>query len=250
MRERTTKAAHFPLETATLTRLRESKNSIPRGTSSADDAVIDTITTGASWPWNLSTVPTLIPESPALSSSRRSSATCALYGATTRTSSAVMARAAPCAGSCQVSASTCARNLHNLSGLLGGLDRVPFVVDVHDMNTGDRGGEAPFGCLWLFRAEPTFVGVRRHAVTERGVHAPRMLEEVATLGRQRGMAVVEPSECGAIDWLGMDSLAHLGELLRVAEEEEPLSTGGDGQGIGESKLPRFVDDEQVELPGI
>ena len=30
----------------------------PRGTSAVDDAVIDTITTGASWPWNLSTVPT------------------------------------------------------------------------------------------------------------------------------------------------------------------------------------------------
>ena len=31
---------------------------MPRGTSSIEEAVIDTRQTGASWPWNLSTVPT------------------------------------------------------------------------------------------------------------------------------------------------------------------------------------------------
>ena len=32
---------------------------MPRGTSAALDDVMETMTTGASWPWNLSTVPTL-----------------------------------------------------------------------------------------------------------------------------------------------------------------------------------------------
>ena len=40
---------------------------MPRGTSSADDAHVVTSTTAASWPWNLSTVPTRTPVIPAAS---------------------------------------------------------------------------------------------------------------------------------------------------------------------------------------
>ena len=76
--ERTITAAYLALLTATLSRLRLSRNEIPRGTSSADEAVIDTNTTGACLPWNLSTVPTSTSGSPAASSLRRSVTTCAL----------------------------------------------------------------------------------------------------------------------------------------------------------------------------
>ena len=76
--ERTTITAHCPRDTATLTRLRESRNSIPRGTSAGEDAAIDTTTTAACWPWNLSTVPTGTPPDRARVSSLRSKATCAL----------------------------------------------------------------------------------------------------------------------------------------------------------------------------
>src|SRR3954470_18164233 len=48
-------------------------------------------TTGASWPWNLSTVPTRAPSG----RSRRISATWLLYGATTRTSSTPIGRSTP-----------------------------------------------------------------------------------------------------------------------------------------------------------
>src|SRR6185312_3470253 len=85
--ERTMMLAYLARLTATLSRFRLSRNAIPRGTSSIDDAVIETNTTGACLPWNLSTVPTSTPLYPAASRYSRSSSTCALYGATTSTSS-------------------------------------------------------------------------------------------------------------------------------------------------------------------
>ena len=45
-------------EMATLSRLRESTKSARRALSTAEELAMDTMTTGASWPWNLSTVPT------------------------------------------------------------------------------------------------------------------------------------------------------------------------------------------------
>ena len=53
----TTTAAYCARLTATFSRFLLSRNEIPRGTSSIDDAVIEKNTTGACWPWNLSTVP-------------------------------------------------------------------------------------------------------------------------------------------------------------------------------------------------
>ena len=62
------------------------------GAFSAVELAIETNTTGACWPWNLSTVPT------ATSSGRRerSIRTWALYGATTRTSRPDSGRVSPC----------------------------------------------------------------------------------------------------------------------------------------------------------
>ena len=59
--EQTTTASARARETATLSRLRVNRKSIPRGTSSPREAAIEKKTTGASWPWNLSTVPTRAP---------------------------------------------------------------------------------------------------------------------------------------------------------------------------------------------
>ena len=65
--DRTTNAECWPLDTATLSRCRSSRKPIPRDTSECDDAAIDTMATGASWPWNLSTVPTATSTRPASS---------------------------------------------------------------------------------------------------------------------------------------------------------------------------------------
>ena len=71
-------AAYFARLTATLTRLRLSRNEIPRGTSSAEDAAREKNTTGASLPWNLSTVPTMTCPRPACVRWRRIISTWAL----------------------------------------------------------------------------------------------------------------------------------------------------------------------------
>ena len=47
----------FALDTATLNLFGLYKNSMPLGASCAVEVAIEQITTAASWPWNLSTVP-------------------------------------------------------------------------------------------------------------------------------------------------------------------------------------------------
>ena len=54
-------ARHLAREIATFSRLCEKRNSMLRGTSSPLDDAIEKKTTGASCPWNLSTVPTGTP---------------------------------------------------------------------------------------------------------------------------------------------------------------------------------------------
>ena len=66
---------------------------MPRGAAAADDAASDTIATAASWPWNLSTVPTGTSVNPAASSASRTSVSCALYGVTTMRSRCCSGRA-------------------------------------------------------------------------------------------------------------------------------------------------------------
>ena len=51
-------ARHCARDVATLKRCRSKANPIPRGASSDVELAIETTTTGACWPWNLSTVPT------------------------------------------------------------------------------------------------------------------------------------------------------------------------------------------------
>ncbi len=58
-----------------------------RGSSSGLDVAVEKIDTGASWPWNLSTVPTRRRPPIRRSIAAWISATWALYGATTTTSS-------------------------------------------------------------------------------------------------------------------------------------------------------------------
>ena len=66
------------------------RNSMPWGASSGVEVVIEYMTTGASCPGNLSTVPTLAPGSRSCILK-----TCALYGAIIRISSSVSALFAP-----------------------------------------------------------------------------------------------------------------------------------------------------------
>ena len=59
--EQTRTARHWAREMATFRRLREKRKARLRGTSSPLEVAIEKKTMGASWPWNLSTVPTRTP---------------------------------------------------------------------------------------------------------------------------------------------------------------------------------------------
>ncbi len=61
LRAATSTARHRAREIATLRRLRLNRNSRLRGSSAPLDVAIEKNTTAASWPWNLSTVPTRTP---------------------------------------------------------------------------------------------------------------------------------------------------------------------------------------------
>ena len=67
-------ARHCARDTATLSRFLLKRKSMPRGTSSPVELVIENRTIGASWPWNLSTVPIRAPSG----SAARRQRTCAL----------------------------------------------------------------------------------------------------------------------------------------------------------------------------
>ena len=88
--EAKTRLRPLPLLTATLRRSRDNRKSSPREVSSEDEAVMETSATGASCPWNLSTVPTRI-----VGRASESAFTCALYGATTMMSLSQTGRLRP-----------------------------------------------------------------------------------------------------------------------------------------------------------
>ena len=56
--------------------------------------------------------------------------------------------------------------------------------------------------------------------------------------------VLEHAGAGAV---GMDALRHLGELERIAEQDEPPGRGAAGDRVGEAVLAGFVDHKRVEL---
>ena len=52
---------HWALDTATFSLLGSKRKSIPLGAFSSSDEVMERIEIGACYPWNLSTVPVLLP---------------------------------------------------------------------------------------------------------------------------------------------------------------------------------------------
>ncbi len=129
--DRTTYVAHWARLTATLTRLRLAEIHAARHIL-GEVAVIDTITTGASWPWNLSTVPTRIAEQPAAASRRLISAPCALYGATAGSPRARSAAAVARAPHPRLAEQGLRQRRHRV-GLLRRRHRAPLVADLDDV---------------------------------------------------------------------------------------------------------------------
>ena len=68
------------------------------------------------------------------------------------------------------------------------------------------------------RAQLPLVAEPRDGLGEGGVQSAGFGEEVPEIVGQHVVPVAEVSECAAIDGLGVAALAHLGQLLRVAEQ--------------------------------
>ena len=228
---------------------------MPRETSECEDAAIDRIATAASWPWNLSTVPTGDVGQAGVVEGAAQLADLAVVGRDDDDvgwRAAVAARPgrrrsrAPC-GSCQVRPSRSCTRSRTTSASSG--DHVE--LSWWSTRRTCRPGSTPSSC----RAAVTDVlgaqlaGVRqpRDGLGEGRVHAPGRLEEVAELGRQHRLVADQPAERGRVDGVGVGALRHLRQLLGVAEQQQPVAGHRAGEGLREGELPGLVDDDEVEL---
>ncbi len=69
----------------------------------------------------------------------------------------------------------------------------------------------------LLRVEPALVRQLGDPLAQRGMHAPRPFEEVATVAGQRIAARGEPTQCGLVDRLRMGALATCGSCCGSRE---------------------------------
>ena len=79
-----------------------------------------------------------------------------------------------------------------------------------------------------------------------GVHAPALLEEDAAVLGDRRVAAEQVLEHGAARAARVGALRDLGELERVAEQDQVAGRGADRDRVGERDLPGLVDHEVVE----
>ena len=164
--------------TATLSRFLLSRNEIPRGTSSIDDAVIETNTTGACLPWNLSTVP-----------ARDVGESCRVEVSPQHHHLRVVRRddqhvvLAPAAG-CRLRRSMRSRAMRRISSTIAsassGLSvELPSCSTSQHPDPGRVAVEMPCGGDGFVGAQPAVVGQPRHRPAHRGMHAVRAVQEVA-----------------------------------------------------------------------
>ena len=132
-------------------------------------------------------------------------------------------------------------------GLLRRLDRVPLVVDLHDVQPGFEAVEPAGTGDGLVGVQPAVVGEDGDPLAQRAVHPPGLLQEVAALRRKGGVSLVQPAERRLVDGFGVGALADLRQLLRVAEQQQPLRGDRHGEGVRQGELAGLVDHEQVEL---
>src|SRR5262245_39388558 len=78
------------------------------------------------------------------------------------------------------------------------------------------------------------------------MHAPRAVEEDPHVRRHRLVAAEQVLEHRSADAVRMRALRDLGELRRIAEQDQVARGGAHGEGVGEAHLPGLVDDERVD----
>ena len=176
----------------------------------------------------------------------RSSCTCALYGATTMTSSTSSGRVDPSA-SVHVAAEQPLDLRADRAAASSDDGRVALVLDRQEARARCRASVAWRRAL-LGGREPAVVERVRDEPADVGVHPARALEEEApVLGDRRALAE-QVLEHRAPALAGMDALRDLRELQRVAEQHERPRARAQRERVRERDLAGLVDEEVVELP--
>ena len=220
---------------------------------------------GASWPWNLSTVPAKTRGRPAAAHARSIAPTWALYGATITMSSTVTGCATPwrsihCVPPADEVRDDRGDRLRLLVGV-GGVARVGHREVPQARASGERPGvcgsvSADDDALLLEPLDrPQAAGVEgvRRELADVGVEAPGLLEEQALLGLDRGpvgaqvRGIREQVRQGALlRARRVRALRRLVQLLRIAEEHDHPRGGRAGDDVGQAHLSGLVDDQDVE----
>lgn len=128
---------------------------------------------------------------------------------------------------------------------LGFFGRGGHVADVVHGQEAQPGAErGPLSREAREAVEPVTVHDLRDEPADVRMHAPRAVEE-DPLVRGHGQMVAEQVLEHA-DVLRVSPLGDLGELRRIAEQDQVARGGAHGEGVGEGHLPGLVDDERVD----
>ena len=218
---------------------------MPRGTSSPLELAIEKKTTGASWPWNLSTVPTRTPAGSALA---RSSSHLGVVGRDDHDVVGRRAAASPPSGRVDRRAEQRARSRRAIArGLLAARRARCRVLDrqVADAGAGSPSPDALQRAAWLDRGGPRRRS--RDEAADVGVHAPvssRKTPRSAGSSRARRAGARAPTRrCrrGA-------RLRTCGSCSGSPSSIEVARRGARRERVGERELAGLVDHEVVERP--
>ena len=132
--------------------------------------------------------------------------------------------------------------------LLGRGARVALVLDrqVAQAGAGQAAGLDRLAGALLDRAEPALVDDLRDEAAHVGVHAARQVEEQPALGRDRRLVAEQVLEHRGSGVPGVNALRDLGELERVAEQDEVAGGRADRERVRERDLAGLVDEQVVE----
>ena len=243
--EQTTTASACARETATLSRLRLNRKSIPRGTSSPLEVVIEKNTTGACWPWNLSTVPTRAPRGQPV-------AQVAHLGVVGRDDEDVVerelalgARARRCSGRRRAASRPPRRSGRPPRARSGGSRRARPRAAARPRPTARARRRPGAPSPRPAPAAPSYIVSDTKRQTSGCIRQVRS-RNTPSAGRDRLAVAEQVLEHGHARAARVRALAHVGELLRVAEQHHPARGAGDRQRVGERHLARLVDEQHVD----
>ena len=96
------------------------------------------------------------------------------------------------------------------------------------------------------RNELSTIGIPRDRTAHSRVHPPGPRQEVAERRVQGRGAVDQPAQRRLLDRLVVRALAHLGQLLRITQQQQIAGGRRDGDGVGQAELAGLLDDQQIK----